>query len=45
MEKIEKREKKKRGSKGVPPETAKKMFFYMRALIGNREAIDAKKTC
>ena len=41
-----KREKKeKRGLKGnPPPETAqKKMFFSIRVLIGNREAIEAKK--
>ena len=25
------------------PETAEKLFFYKRALIGNREAIEAKK--
>ena len=34
---------KKRGRNGVPPETAPKNVFYIRALIGNREAIEAKK--
>ena len=27
----------------MPPETAQKKFFYIRALIGNREAIKQKK--
>ena len=40
------RQEKKEGFMGVyyrSPETAQKMIFYIRALIGNREAIEAIK--
>ena len=36
--------KKREGPMGyLPTETPKKKIFYIRALIGNREAIEAKK--
>ena len=35
--------KRKRGPKGVPPETAQKLIFYIRTVKRNRNEIEAKK--